>query len=170
MYIQPLRQFKDGDNLLSLQRDRDAWLVNSPELCFNQKVRDCELAEILRGWKPCEPWAGDVVRLKTPWRWANLPAGTIGIITGTVGVTHMTAGSIVFNASCFRGNGPIYGLGQPEHVSCCGGPGTIATDFSELVPTADAMRISCWHWRDVLDTHGVSFHVTVPIWEWSPAA
>lgn len=113
---------------------------------------------------PPEPQGGDVVRLVTPWRVGNVPAGSLGVINGKAGQSAPFM-SITFNSYTIFRDRKRYGV-----VAAQGGPSTLRTTARELKVTENTMTLDVWDWGDNPPGPGknVSYRVRVPVWEWSP--
>jgi len=104
------------------------------------------------------PVAGDVVRIASPWGWANhsAPVGSLGFID-MIPDAHPYGGRIMFG-------------GREGHPWSGHGPGTIHTSFSELRSTNETMT---WV-RDITPSGGLSRERTtetrtVRVWDWHPS-
>jgi hypothetical protein len=113
--------------------------------------------------KQDRPMPGDAVRLATPWAWGHeVKVGSLAVIGGMVGQYPEDGhASITFNASTHR---------TETVVSCSGGPATIATDLSTLMPTDERVTLTVWRFRGMLPESGggKNYSVDVPVWSWSP--
>jgi hypothetical protein len=136
-------------------------------------------------WKPF-PQAGDAVQLTGTWDWAGslVRLGDIGIIGGRVGVKYDDL-SVTWHPSSFRGWSSLGGdmidlrskyskdvddqLPEPvrDHVSCSGGPATIALPTKLLRPTEETTWVRYWCWHDMPRANSaVHYQLEVPVWNW----
>lgn len=100
--------------------------------------------------------AGNVVRLTKEWH--GLPVGSLGIISGSRH-RRLYDCSIIFQASAFR---------DDKVVSCSGGPGTITTSCSRLIPTGETHLTWYWRWKDghACANNSESYAMNSFVWEW----
>jgi len=109
------------------------------------------------------PRGGDVVRLRTPWKWAGplVKVGDYGFIDGGVNEEYLVSVQITFNSVPFI---------DDSYCSASGGPGSIATRITELQPTDERVALLCWRWSDGhARAHNGSEYLRVcRVWEWSP--
>jgi hypothetical protein len=140
---------------------RNAWITAVTYPLGYQKVEQVEYLGVAS--KTPRPLPGDAVRLSHPWSWGMLETGSIGVINGVIAQYPVDGhASIVFNHSTFRDEGT---------VSSSGGPGTVATDLTELRATKEMTNLLVWRWKDGFAGagNGRSYTVKVPVWEWNPS-
>lgn len=121
-----------------------------------------EPVEVVDRW----PHAGDAVRLAREWWFVKV--GSIAIIDGMVGEDMKVDCRPVFGCQGQAFRGPAGGTpGNPEYVSCSGGPAPISLPVRYLRPTNEQIRFGFWKWRSTPQANGgVDYQMDVPVWVW----